>query len=198
MALPSQDKHFNPKSVYQAAPLLVCFSYCPNLETALDIGAHVGYTARIMGVRFKRVICFEPALDLIPFLRQNVPFAEIHPFALGAEHSWGKLHRPKAANTGSGEVHPGNEFEIRRLDDCDVGQVDFIKIDVQGMELDVLKGGEKTIVRDKPLIFCEGTDDCEAERWLRRHGAYICARVGQDFLAGWNSFCTHGAFKQPL
>ena len=38
-----------------------------------------------------------------------------------------------------------------------IGKVDFIKMDIQGAEMDMLKGATDTIARDKPKIFLEAT-----------------------------------------
>ena len=43
--------------------------------------------------------------------------------------------------------------------------IDFVKIDVEGGELDVLKGGARTISRHQPLIYCE-----VYERWAASFG----------------------------
>ena len=42
---------------------------------------------------------------------------------------------------------------MKRLDSFGFKRVDFIKIDVEGYELEVLKGGEYTITSCKPIIF---------------------------------------------
>ena len=63
----------------------------------------------------------------------------------------------------------GNEFanaeipkEVNVLtleDSCNhIGVIpDFIKMDIQGAEMDMLKGATETIARDKPKIFLEAT-----------------------------------------
>ena len=43
----------------------------------------------------------------------------------------------------------------RRLDDDDVGRLGFIKIDVEGSELNVLRGAEETIRAHKPVLLIE-------------------------------------------
>ncbi len=57
----------------------------------------------------------------------------------------------------------GESIEVVTLDGLALPRVDFIKIDVEGMEQDVLAGGRATIERDRPLLQVE---------WLARdHGA---------------------------
>ena len=50
----------------------------------------------------------------------------------------------------------GNE-KIRTLDSFNLSNISFIKIDVEGYELNLLKGAYETIKRDKPVIFIEKT-----------------------------------------
>ena len=44
------------------------------------------------------------------------------------------------------------------LDSLKLEKVNFIKIDVEGQELNVIKGGVKTITKNKPIIFFECWD----------------------------------------
>jgi len=44
---------------------------------------------------------------------------------------------------------------INELDDLNLERLDFIKIDVEGMEIEVLKGAEKTIKRNYPQMLIE-------------------------------------------
>ena len=49
----------------------------------------------------------------------------------------------------------GYQTTITTIDSTNLAKVDFIKIDVEGMELRVLQGALQTIARLKPTIFCE-------------------------------------------
>ncbi|MDH6301080.1 FkbM family methyltransferase [Polynucleobacter sphagniphilus] len=46
-------------------------------------------------------------------------------------------------------------IEIVRIDDLNLPKLDFLKIDVEGMELDVLRGGSKTIKHGRPWCWVE-------------------------------------------
>jgi FkbM family methyltransferase len=46
---------------------------------------------------------------------------------------------------------------VQRIDSLGIARVDFIKIDVEGMEVPVLSGAIESIRRDKPYIFVEYT-----------------------------------------
>ena len=51
------------------------------------------------------------------------------------------------------------------IKDRDIRRIDFLKIDVEGFELFVLKGAENSILKYKPLIYCE-----IMEKWTSRYG----------------------------
>ena len=44
---------------------------------------------------------------------------------------------------------------IRKLDDMNLPKIDYIKVDTEGFEIEVLKGGEKMIEEYKPFIHVE-------------------------------------------
>ena len=54
-----------------------------------------------------------------------------------------------------------NYLEVNQIKDC----IDFIKIDVEGHELEVIYGAEKTIQNYRPVILCESEN-----RHLKPHG----------------------------
>jgi FkbM family methyltransferase len=61
------------------------------------------------------------------------------------------------------------QIQVRTLDGF--GFVpDFIKIDVEGSELDVLHGAETTLERSKPVLLIEAGDRAEIERFLSARG----------------------------
>jgi FkbM family methyltransferase len=136
-------------------------------DTVIDVGANLGaYTvlfARWAGPR-GRVIAFEPAPDsragLERQLSLNDPPAEV-------------IVRPEALTTSSGmrSFHAdGMQGDNRLLPDAGPGGIqvsttsldefcarqgiepDLIKIDVEGAELDVLRGARRTIARRGPAL----------------------------------------------
>ena len=135
----------------------------------VDIGANTGnhtvYFAKVMQAR--RVICFEPNADAIAFLRavvtanrlDNVDLAHLGK-GLGAHSSRGKLHSGRRGHLGTvrfEEEAVGN-IEIVPLDTCLDEPVDLIKIDVEDMELDVLKGARHLVEKYRPVLLVEVTD----------------------------------------
>ena len=82
---------------------------------------------------------------------------------------WGSLESKTLADAeGTIEKH----VQVRRLDEFGISKVDFIKIDVEGHELEVLKGGAATIEASRPILLIEIEDDNlpRVSSWLESHG----------------------------
>jgi FkbM family methyltransferase len=169
--------------------------------TVVDVGANLGlytlYMAGLVGPT-GRVIAFEPDPDLVEILRENcsangVTNVEVHNCALGAEPDHLILHR---LTLNSGENHLGSkergafrrpvEVVVATFDSLlpDV-RPDFVKVDVQGWELNVLKGMRLALLSSRPKVY--------VELWpegLRRAGSspkelYTFIREAQlDFYSG--------------
>jgi len=147
--------------------------------TVLDVGAHHGLHTLLSSKRVGlegRVIAFEPSprerKRLERHLRLNScknvrveSFAlgsregESNLFLVGGAEDWCNSLRPPAV---SGPTHPVR-IEVRRLDDLlaplHVGRVDFIKLDVEGGELDVLRGASSLLQGSfRPVILAEVYD----------------------------------------
>lgn len=131
----------------------------------LDIGANVGDVAiaALNSYPESMVICFEPVQNTFNALRERLdPFGDrvqLHKVALSSNSGEGEINL--TTFHGANSIAPQAKFhkqcnphvqeirkeriELRRLDDycssflCE--RVDVIKIDVEGHELDVLKGG---------------------------------------------------------
>jgi FkbM family methyltransferase len=150
---------------------------------ALDCGANIGVHsiewARLM-TGWGNVVAFEPQERIFYALAGNLAInnlfnARCLNAALGAES--GVIQIPvldyaKPASYGSFEVKPaarpefigqavdyehGQKTEVRlmALDDPKWQRVDFIKLDVEGMELEALQGAVRTIGIFKPIMLVE-------------------------------------------
>ena len=141
-------------------------------EVILDIGANIGCTAILFGGLAKTVHSFEPSASTFAFLQKNVSRAGLkhvvpHNFGLGAEPGEFTLSF-SAANRSGGFVsnqvqasagHKVETITIRTLDEVAASlklpRVDFIKIDVEGFEGHVLKGGKQTLAKFRPVVCAE-------------------------------------------
>lgn len=167
--LPKRDTHFaeqirkneqiDGRGTYQLAKLQRALSCCVKRGLAVDVGAHVGLWTHVLAREFARVVAVEPMADHLDCLRRNTEHQSniaIFPVALGAKMGTVTLSEmpdvATAAVTANGVfVAPLAKLDSLYLD----ARVDFLKIDVEGYEHNVLLGGERTIRRDRPVIVIE-------------------------------------------
>lgn len=133
---------------------------------AIDVGANIGLYSYRLCKLCRQVEAFEPNPDCLAVLdaygAQNV---RTHGVALSSEPGTLVLNIPivgGVAQSGFGSATLAREVESiaieadkRRLDDFHFSDVCFIKIDVEGHELEVLTGAERTVRRDHPVLLVE-------------------------------------------
>jgi FkbM family methyltransferase len=70
------------------------------------------------------------------------------------------------------------------IDSLDLKRLDFIKIDIEGMELAALEGAAETISRERPTIFVEYVKSNVGDlvSTLRSHG-YVIGQLSGNFIA---------------
>lgn len=144
--------------------------------TVLDVGANKGQFSRAAATAFPgaRIIAFEPLEAVAAEWRRHladVPTAEIHVCVVGAEDGTVTFHPheyslsssvlPLAAGAGAEGGGGAGELEavevpVRRLDDLvtldDLRAPLLAKLDVQGYELEVLRGAEATLRHVDALV----------------------------------------------
>ena len=113
------------------------------------------------------VFAFEPQLPIFRLLMRNVALngvmsVEAYPWALGEADGMIEFATPAlTTQTDFGAVGRGSQngdkvpVVIRRLDSLALPSLNIIKTDVEGYDLEVVRGAQETIQRDKPILFCE-------------------------------------------
>lgn len=129
-----------------------------NDDVFVDCGAFDGDSAisfsKFVKNQYKKIICFEP--DSINFkklqqISQNMKNIEIFPYAVGNEN--GKISFSDGNGTASAVSENGNtKVSIIRMDDFIKEPVTIIKMDIEGAEIDALRGGEKLIKKYRPKL----------------------------------------------
>ena len=170
----------------------------PNDPVILDIGASIGAVTAALAKRFPsgHVIAFEAAPSVHPSLRETVRLASGAPVTVvekgvGAESGTRRFHED---GNGSGWGFLSEELGSvsvlvvtvdETMAELSLDRVDFIKIDVEGGELAVLRGAENTLLRHQPLLMFEVNVFClwrygrtlpqDLFAWVRQRYSYTAA-----------------------
>jgi FkbM family methyltransferase len=135
-------------------------SYAPRGGTAVDVGAWYGPWTRGLRRIADRVIAVEPTAELARCLTAAFPDVRVIE-AVASDHAGtAELFLPSGGpgvGTSSLEYGSGTPVTVARvtLDELDLTDVRFVKLDVEGHELPALRGAERTIRRDRPQLLVE-------------------------------------------
>jgi FkbM family methyltransferase len=141
-------------------------------KVVFDIGANIGCTAILFGSLCKVVHAFEPSKSTFAILTENVASSNLQNIYLNniglgescyeseltfspSNRSGGFVSDQTTASSG----HTIEKIKIESLDSyvtpLDISAIDFLKIDVEGFEGHVLRGGRRTLEQFKPVVVLE-------------------------------------------
>lgn len=131
----------------------------------IDVGAHIGNHSLFFSRFCKEVHAFEPNPETYRFLKMNCPNNVLtYNSALGKERGLGRIIMLDDNEEYNACVEPGKgDVLILSLDYWDL-KPDFIKVDVEGYEVDVLAGGSDTISEHLPELFLECREDSDLKK----------------------------------
>jgi len=168
-------------------------------EIVLDIGANIGCVAQALLAAGHHVECFEPQPEVYKLLQLNCPSATNHNVALGTNTGTAQMplvdysKRGNFGGLGIGAGH-GLRVELRTLDSYEYENVGLIKLDVEGFEELVLRGGAETISRCKPIIYLEA----DRQEKLTSLASYL-ASIGYAYTRHDPPlFCKNNFFNNPV
>src|SRR4051794_9247341 len=145
--------------------MLLAFTL-PATAHCIDVGAHQGdvLTHMVRLAPHGRHLAYEPLPDTAASLRRDFPEVDVRNAALG--DTTGELpfvhvtNSPAYSGLRERELPPGAvttkiPVRVERLDDVlpDGFQPDFVKVDVEGAELQVFRGALETLRRFRPTIW---------------------------------------------
>jgi FkbM family methyltransferase len=160
--------------------LPLVLEYIPEGGTVFDIGAFIGDTTLAYAEKVGNngiVFAIEPSKDAFECLTINMSKKKVSMFnlAIGNESKFIDMAKVDT-NLGMNHVIAGNEIEMTTFDkflnERPIDRLDFIKIDVEGSELDVLIGGEKTIQKYRPKMLIEINEMTLTRKGITREDIY--------------------------
>lgn len=219
MWLPDGEKHFpewmaksgeifDGRGTYQIKKWRACVPWIKQWRRSIDVGAHVGFWSIQMLRRFERVEMFEPVASFRECLKRNtfisvealrVEGQSLYPFALGAAEGSVALTSPPledGISSGGTYISGAGAIPLKTLDSFGFVGVDFVKIDCEGYEEQVVQGGRETFLRWKPCVIVEqkqhimsknfGITGTPAVDLLKELGAIVRKEIGGDYIMTWD------------
>jgi len=151
--LQKMRKHIRPGSVV--------------VDAGTNIGNHTVFFSKVCGAR--EIHSFEPLKSVFAILQRNLELNGItnvvaHNVALGEACGTASISGFANMSVGSTQfgMSAGGAFQVVTLDSLQLPKIDFCKIDVEGMQLEMLKGARQTLLASKPMIWIEMLDKANA------------------------------------
>jgi len=139
--------------------------------TVVDAGAYIGdhtvFYADYVGPQ-GRVIAFEPNIEAFQCLHHNVQGLQVTCHHAGLSSAASNAKVVKSANGGASFLTEGNGVPVIALDMLNLQELHFFKLDIEGWEMEALKGARATIARCRPVMLIEVN-----EHALQRQGASV-------------------------
>ena len=133
-------------------------------QTAIDVGCNIGIWSNFLSTFFQTVQAFDPSPDIKECFQKNIldrkNNVNFHPVGLGKSNDTVNLN-VAVSNSGASSIvrdiknSTTVSIDIKTLDSYNFDSVDFIKIDTEGYEINVLEGAIQTINNFKPLVYIE-------------------------------------------
>jgi FkbM family methyltransferase len=171
------EREILQKNVWDKDAVEVIQQHVKAGDICMDVGANMGSLSLAMAKQTGpagKVYSFEPGPVLAGRFRRNL---ELNPkfknviilSEIGLSDKPGRLfYNEDAQNRGNGGLlgTSGQSVEVITVDEfarrTGLERLNFVKIDVEGMELEVLKGGLETWKRFHPVLFFETIQEFEA------------------------------------
>ncbi len=187
----------------------------------IDIGANIGHHALFMAKYSRKVLAFEPFEPVRKQLLEKIELNKVEniecfPIALGDSNEEQRFYAPPEGNLGMGSFveefssinRTSDSLVVKRADDyfqnLEIEKIDFIKLDVEGYEKNVLSGMPCVLDQYRPTVLFESSlelkDSLDSMRKIeavfpegytfyrfshdgkRRHGKYKLLRLTDDMF----------------
>jgi FkbM family methyltransferase len=181
--------------------------------TLLDVGAHDGaFTAPLAALPLSRVLAFEPlptAFDRLRAALGSAPNVSLRQEALGDHRGEAVLTLPVVDGVASeqwastakryaqhGVAEQRITVPLRRLDEFGLADLTAVKLDAEGAEYEVLRGGRETLLRNRPILSIE-IEERHREGATWAVPAYLDALGYDTLFEQWGRWRPIAEFHRP-
>jgi len=193
--LPAHNHEYYVKhGLFESGLIEWCKQFCNPNSVFLDIGAHTGTYAISLASFAKKVYAFEPQKMTYYALCGGVALSSMYNidclnYGLGSDDQVGTQTLNLVSADGGGstlqevqcEIIGKERVEVRRLDDMQIqGPISFIKMDIEGNELNAIKGGVETLRRNNypRILFESNCENVELFKFIQDLGYKIISVSG--------------------
>lgn len=193
--LPAHNHDYYVKcGLFESGLIEWCKQFCNPNSVFLDIGAHTGTYAISLAPFAKKVYAFEPQKMTYYALCGGVALSNMNNidcinYGLGSDDQVGTQTLNLVSADGGGstlqevqcEIIGKERVEVRRLDDMQIqGPISFIKMDIEGNELNAIKGGVETLRRNNypRILFESNCENAELFQFIKDLGYKVISVSG--------------------
>jgi FkbM family methyltransferase len=181
----------------------------------VDVGAHVGlYTVATAQHMSGQVLALEPNPHARELLKENVELNDcrnvtVEGVAASSEHGYQALHLPEHGDSSWSTLDDDRLDDTTAIDvetatlDAEVERASLrpvvVKIDVEGHEVNVLRGAPRVLARRPALLVELVEQNATLVTSALAHLGYLVARVGTRGLVPWSGVvpAANAVFVQP-
>lgn len=186
----------NNGDIFDRASYDLCMQHVKDFDIAIDCGAHVGSWTKAMAGRFKHVYAFEPNNINHSFLVENldgISNVTFSRFAIGDIMALVSMQQGHE-NSGQSHVISGDNVAMSYLDERirheDHARISFLKLDIEGYELQALMGARSILAQSNPVIMVElnglgaryGVSDKQVMDYLHALGYNLAGVANKDHV----------------
>ncbi|WP_166163079.1 FkbM family methyltransferase [Chelativorans oligotrophicus] len=208
-----QKRLAQSRDFYERALLMDAASRLMPGDTCVDVGANIGnHTMFFAVVCGARVIAIEPNYANASLIAENASLngveshIDIRRVAVGQQDGRGSIEILDPANTGKARIKADGEgdLQIVTLDSLipdDARPVKLLKVDVEGMELEALKGARRILETDRPYLYVEAgisKDFLAIQSYLADLGYAMTSRFNATATYAFESAQTEGDVNKIL
>lgn len=168
----TDNDHYNilsTQGLYEHSLIMWCEQFLKQDGVFIDVGAHMGAYSIILSKKCKTVHSFEPQTLTYNNLNYGVKVNNCdniitHHCALSSDNRKGKIYQI-SYDCNESTINPliaercstisEDDIEIKTLDSFNIENVCLLKINVEGHELEVIKGAQNTLKNSNypPIVF---------------------------------------------